>query len=544
MPGSADQILGKTGLIAMEIILYDTTLRDGAQTEGISFSTEDKLRIARRLDEYGIGYIEGGFPGSNPKDREFFERAADMDWQQARICAFGATRYKDRGVEEDPTVTALLSCPTPAVTIVAKCSRYQVEDVLETTTDENLAMINETVAYLKEAGREVLVDAEHFYDGFRHDMGYTRACLEAAAEAGARWLVLCDTNGGSLPEQVAEATRTASRWINVPIGVHMHNDADLAAANTIAGVANGASQIQGTINGFGERCGNANLTTLIPTLQLKLGRDCVSSDQLQKTTDVLRFVGELANVVPDPYMPYVGQSAFAHKAGYHGSGVRKDADAYQHIDPSIVGNESRIVISELAGRSSIAERAQQLGLVTNQDLITAALAEVKSLEERGFQFEGAEASFHLLLHRLQDDYEAPFEFVDFLVLAETREGRDMLSEAMVKIRVGDEIFQTASDGNGPVSALDRAARKALERFFPSLEQAHLIDYKVRILDSTSATNASVRVLIQSSDGASEWGTVGSSTDIIEASWLALKDSYEYALLITQSSASDLRAIEL
>jgi len=516
----------------MQIVLYDTTLRDGAQTEGVSFSTEDKLRIAQRIDDYGIHYIEGGFPGSNPKDREFFDRAAEMTWRHARITAFGATRYKHREVEDDPTVAALLSCPTPTVTIVAKFSRYQVETVLETTTDENLAMIRDTVRHLKQAGREVLVDAEHFYDGYQYDDEYTKACTEAASEAGADWIVLCDTNGGSLPLEIAEATQAAGVWTDVQLGVHMHNDADLAAANTIAGIGVGAVQVQGTINGFGERCGNANLTTLIPTLQLKLGHACVSPEQLRQTTEISRYISELANTPPDAFMPYVGHSAFAHKAGYHGSGVRKDADAYQHIDPADVGNEPRVLISELAGRSNITARAEQLGVVLDETSINAAVETVKSMEERGFQFEGAEASFYLLLQRLQPDYRAPFEFVDFLVLAETRQGRDMLSEAMVKIKVGDEVFQTASDGNGPVSALDHAARKALERFFPSLEQTHLVDYKVRILDSTSATDASVRVLIQSSDGTKEWGTVGSSTDIIEASWLALKDSYEYALVVT------------
>ena len=514
----------------MQLSLYDTTLRDGAQTEGISFSTEDKLRITQRLDAYGVHYIEGGFPGSNPKDREFFRRAAEMSWRQARISAFGATRYKDRDVADDPTVAALLACDTPAVTIVAKFSSFQVEAVLETTPEENLAMIRDTVSHLKAAGKEVLVDAEHFYDGFRQDPAYSRACLEAATEAGSDWLILCDTNGGALPDQVDGATRAAREWTEVPIGIHMHNDADLAAANTLAGVAAGALQIQGTINGFGERCGNANLTTLIPTLQLKLGHACVTPEQLRQTTELARYVGELANTPPSAFMPYVGHSAFAHKAGYHGSGMRKHAQAYQHVDPSIVGNERRILISELAGRSNIAERARGLGLSTDDAGVSEALAAVKDLEERGYQFEGAEASFELLLRRLRSDYRSPFEFVDFLVLAETRGGREMLSEAMVKIRVGEEIFHTAAEGNGPVSALDHAARKALERFFPALREMHLVDYKVRILDSASATDASVRVLIQSTDGSREWGTVGSSANIIEASWLALKDSYEYALL--------------
>ncbi len=521
----------------MQLALYDTTLRDGAQTEGISFSTEDKLRIAQRLDEYGVHYIEGGFPSSNPKDREFFERAAGMMWRAAKITAFGATRYKGRAVESDPTVQALVASETTAVTIVAKFSRFQAESILQTSPEENLAMIRDTVRHLKAAGREVLVDAEHFFDGFAADHAYVKRCVAAAAEAGADWLILCDTNGGMLPEQVRTATEAARTWTDLPVGIHTHDDIDLAEANTLAAVAAGATQVQGTVNGFGERCGNANLISLIPTLQLKLGHDCVTPEQLRQTTELSRYVGELANMPNDPFMPYVGQSAFAHKAGYHGSGVRKHADAYQHIDPAIIGNQPRILISELAGRSNVAAKAAQLGLAAGDAAVARALAEIKRQEERGFQFEGAEASFELLLRRLDEGYEEPFEFVDFLVLSETRERRDMLSEAMVKIRVGDQHFHTAAEGNGPVSALDQAARKALEQFFPNLARMHLVDYKVRILDSGSATGAVVRVLIQSSDGHSDWGTVGSSTNIIEASWIALRDSYEYALLLADRGLS-------
>ncbi len=515
----------------MRLVLYDTTLRDGAQTEGISFSVEEKLRLAQRLDEFGIHYIEGGFPGSNPKDRDFFERAARMTWAQAKITAFGATRYKDRPVQDDRTVRALVECDTPAVTIVAKFSRFQAETVLETTPRENLAMIADTVEHLKQAGREVLVDAEHLFDGFAQDPAYVEECVRVAVGAGADWIVLCDTNGGSLSEHVLAVTRAVREWTDTPLGVHAHNDLELAAANTVAGVRGGATQIQGTINGLGERCGNANLVTLVPTLQLKLGYQCVTPEQLRAATELSRYVSEIANLVPNPYMPYVGHSAFAHKAGYHGSGMRKHQDAYQHMDPALVGNEPRILISELAGRSNISARAAQLGLLEPGADTGLVLDEIKQLEERGFQFEGAEASFELLVRRLQEDYEPPFELVDFLVLAETRGGADITSEAMVKIRVGDEVFHTAAEGSGPVSALDRAARKALERFFPALQQMHLVDYKVRILDPGSATDATVRVLIESADGANEWGTVGSSANIIEASWLALKDSYEYALLL-------------
>ena len=523
----------------MRLSLYDSTLRDGAQTEGVAFSCEDKLRVARRLDEYGIHYIEGGFPGSNPKDREFFERAAKLTWRNAKIAAFGSTRRKGHAADADPNVRAVLDCRTSAVTIVAKFSRFQAEQVLETTTDENLAMIADTARHLKAHGREVILDAEHFFDGLVQDRAYVEQCVRAATEAGADWIVLCDTNGGSLPEQVLEATRAVRSWTDVPLGIHAHDDIDLAEANTLAGVAGGATQVQGTINGLGERCGNANLATLIPTLQLKLGCQCVAPEQLRQTAELSRYVSEIANLAPDPYMPYVGHSAFAHKAGYHGSGMQRHPAAYQHMDPALVGNEPRILISELAGRGSVAAKAAQLGLATDGADAARALERVKQLEGRGFQFEGAEASFELLLRRMQDGYQAPFEFVDFLVLAETRGGRDILSEAMVKIRVGEEIFHTAADGNGPVSALDRAARKALERFFPELQRMRLVDYKVRILDSPSGTDAGVRVLIQSTDGVREWGTVGSSTNIIEASWLALKDSYEYGLRVANAGhASD------
>ncbi|MBM4437720.1 MAG: citramalate synthase [Actinobacteria bacterium] len=519
------------------LILYDTTLRDGAQREGVSYSADDKLRIAQRLDAYGMHYIEGGFPGSNAKDREFFSRAAGIAWRHAKLTAFGATRYKDRPVESDGGVRALVDCATPAVTIVAKFSRFQVETILETRLDENLAMIRDTVRHLKAAGREVLVDAEHFFDGFRDDRAYSAQCVRAASEAGADWLVLCDTNGGSLPDFVREATQAVRGWTRLRLGIHTHNDMDLGVANTLAGVQGGATQIQGTINGYGERCGNANLSALIPTLQLKLGYACVSAAQLRQTTQLSRYVSEIANVAPDPHMAYVGHSAFAHKAGYHGSGMRKDAAAYQHTDPQHVGNEPRILVSELAGRSNIAAKVAELGLAASDAQAARVLDSVKQLEERGFQFEGAEASFELLVRRQADGYRPPFEFVDFLVLAETRQGREMLSEAMVKIRVGDETFHTAAEGNGPVSALDHAARKALERFFPALARMRLTDYKVRILETGAATDAGVRVLIESTDGTREWGTVGSSTNIIEASWLALKDSYEFALLVSQPAGT-------
>jgi 2-isopropylmalate synthase len=523
--------------------LYDTTLRDGVQREGLAFSLEDKLKVARRLDALGVQYVEGGYPGSNPRDQEFFARARAMTWQRATVVAFGATRYKGNRAAADPNLKALLDAGTAAVTIVCKSSRFQVREVLAVTPEENLAMIGESVAFLHGHGRRVFHDAEHFFDAWKEDRDYALATLRAARAAGAEGLVLCDTNGGTLPWEVAEIVRAT-------VGIHTHNDAELAVANTLAAVQAGATHVQGTINGYGERCGNANLCAVIPNLKLKLGLDCVSDDQLASLTETAHYVSELANLKPDDHMAYVGASAFAHKAGYHADAMRKNPLSYQHVRPDLVGNEARILISELSGRGAVASKAESLGLrLGTTDEVRAVVERVKQLESRGYQFEGAEASFELMVRRLDRAYVPPFELIDFMVMVETRGGRDMLAEAMVKIGIGDRaqgatgapggdkadgqvakrILHTAGEGNGPVNALDAALRKALVEFYPEVQEIRLTDYKVRVIDEASGTEATVRVLIDSSDGESSWTTVGSSANIIEASWLALADSLEYGL---------------
>ena len=516
------------------VFLYDTTLRDGSQGEGISFSASDKMQIARRLDEFGIHYIEGGFPGANPKDIEFFQSASKHRWMNAKLVAFGATRRKNTAVEDDAALAAILESGVSAAAIVAKFSRWQAEQVLETTAEENLAMIRDTVSYLKQRGLEVIVDAEHYFDGHKSDSHYARSCLDAAAGAGADWIVLCDTNGGSLVEDVRKMTEIAVDLSPVPIGIHTHNDMDLATAGSLAGVIGGATQIQGTINGLGERCGNANLCAVVANLQLKMGIECVSTENLARLTELSHFVSETANLAPNSQMAYVGHSAFAHKAGYHASATAKVEHAYQHVDPALVGNRQRILISELSGAGNVMARTEQFGIKQSKTAAAKTAETLKLLESQGFQFEGAEASFELLVRRQEPDYQPPFELLDFLTLVETRGGDAAVSEAMVKIRVGDDVFHTAAEGNGPVSALDAGTRKALLNAYPALDSVRLVDYKVRIVDSDSGTDASTRVLIDSTNGQEFWSTVGSSTNVVEASWLALSDSFEYAIMLEEN----------
>jgi len=539
----------------LSLKLYDTTLRDGSQKEGVSFSVVDKLRIARKLDELGIHYIEGGWPGSNPKDAEFFEQARDLKLANAQIAVFGSTRRPKTRAETDGNLVALAESGAKIATIVGKSSDLQVTQVLETSLEENLSMIAESIQYLAERGMTAIFDAEHFFDGFRSDSQYALRCLEVAAEAGAACLVLCDTNGGALPDEVARAVEAAVKAVaavravaavesgSAEVGIHTHNDSGLAVANTLAAVKAGATHIQGTINGYGERCGNANLCTIIPILKLKMGVDCISDARLAHLTEVSRFVSEAANLVPDASLPYVGLSAFSHKGGLHVSGVSKWADAYQHIDPTRVGNQLRVVVSELSGRGNIIYKAKERGLDLPLKGAEAQklLEQVKLLESRGFQYDNAEASFELLVRRARPDYQPPFELVDFMVVVEKRRRsptgsgpEEMLSEAMVKVRVGPEIMHTVAEGNGPVNALDQALRKALLQFYPSLAPVTLVDYKVRILEESTGTESQVRVLIESSDGKDTWRTVGSSTNIIEASWLALADSLEYWLVKHES----------
>jgi 2-isopropylmalate synthase len=519
--------------------LYDTTLRDGAQSEGISFSLEDKLHIAQKLDELGIHYIEGGWPGSNPKDAEFYQRVKELSLKNARIAAFCSTRRHNIRAEEDSNLLVVVASGARIATIVAKSSDLQVTRVLRTTLEENLNMISDSIRFLRSQGIDVFFDAEHYFDGYKSDPEYALKTLEVAAGSGARCLVLCDTNGGTLPDEITEAVKAAARATLVPLGIHTHNDSGLALAGTLAAVKAGAVHVQGTINGYGERTGNADLCSIIPTLKLKMGIDCITDEQLAGLTDVAHYVSEVANLPPTPFAPYVGTSAFSHKAGYHVAGLAKWPEAYQHINPELVGNKQSMVVSELSGKRNIVFKARELGIdLSDKEKDTEKLREqVKQLESRGFQYENAEASFELLLHRARPDYRPPFELVDFMVVVEskrrssTRKNQEeMLSEAMVKVKVGDEIMHTVAEGDGPVNALDLALRKSLLQFFPSLKQVKLIDYKVRILEESVGTESQVRVLIESSDSENEWRTVGASTNIIEASWLALADGLEYWLL--------------
>jgi 2-isopropylmalate synthase len=513
----------------MILRLYDTTLRDGTQREGLSLSVEDKLKIARVLDRLGVSYIEGGWPGSNPKDADFFRRIRQVPLANARIAAFGSTRRAGVSCEDDLNLRALVDAETPVVTLVGKSSTLHVDRILETTRAENLRMIGDSVAFLKQLGREVIYDAEHFFDGYRLDAGYALASLAAAVEAGADCVVLCDTNGGELPDVVAERVREARGRFGVPVGIHPHNDAGLAVANGLAAVRAGCVQVQGTVNGYGERCGNLDLVPLVATLQLKLGYEVLPAESLRRLTEVSQFVAAVANQHPDPHAPYVGRSAFAHKGGIHVAAIAKLAESYQHVDPAAVGNEMRVVVSEVAGRRNVRLRAEALGLAVGADE-AAVLQRIKQLEHLGFQFEAAEGSFEMLIRRASPDYRAPFELEDFTVIVEKRGGDGSRAQATVRIRVGDEMMHTAAEGEGPVNALDRAVRKALLPHYPALSDVHLVDYKVRIVDEHLGTGARPRVIIESARGAERWSTVGCSENIIEASWMALCDGLELALL--------------
>jgi 2-isopropylmalate synthase len=523
--------------MADPIELYDTTLRDGTQMEGISLSVEDKLKIARKLDELGVHYIEGGWPGSNPKDAEFFVRARSLALRNAQLAAFGSTRHAGSSAESDPNLRALVDAGTPVVTIVGKAHDQHVSRILETTAEENLAMIADSVNYLRSKGLRVFFDAEHFFDGFASDRGYALQCLKTAAGAGADCVVLCDTNGGAITSWVAEVVGAVVGEVDCAVGIHTHNSAGVAVASTLAAVEVGATQVQAAANGYGDMCGNANMFSIIANLKLKLGLDVVSDEQLARLTEASRYVSEIANLPPNPRQPYVGSAAFAHKAGLHVAAVVKEEWSYQHVDPAVVGNDTRILVSELAGRRNILAKMREQGIdiPLEGDEAQSLLDQVKLMESRGYQYEGAEASFELLVRRGRPGYEVPFELEDFMVVERRHHkpgeaGREMLSEAMVKIAVDDQVYHTAAEGNGPVHALDVAVRKALVQHFPSISVIKLVDYKVRIIDSTGGTGANVRVLIESTDGEDTWTTVGSSTDIIEASWLALSDSLEYWLL--------------
>src|SRR5712691_10669083 len=520
--------------MSREIKVYDTTLRDGTQGEGVSFSMEDKVRIAQRLDALGIHYIEGGWPGSNPKDLRFFKRVQDAVFKSAKITAFGSTRRPGAKPEEDSNIRALVEAGPPVVTIFGKSWDLHVTHALGTTLDENLAMIGDSIVYLHKHFEEVIYDAEHFFDGFKKNRDYALATLKTAEAAGAHCLVLCDTNGGSLPHQVAEILGEVRKVVKpaTPLGIHAHNDTECAVANSLAAVSEGVNHVQGTINGYGERCGNANLVSIIPNLILKMGLECIPEGNLRELRDVSRFVSELANRKPWQAQPYVGDSAFAHKGGIHVSAVLKHPETYEHIDPEVVGNRRRVLVSELAGQSNILWKAKEYGIDLGKNTPEARriLEMLKRLEYEGFQFEGAESSFELLMERALGNHRPYFDLDGYRVIVEERNGEEEpVAEATVRLKVKGISEHTAASGNGPVNALDHALRKALEDFYPNLKEMSLLDYKVRILDESKGTAAKTRVLITSGDGDETWGTVGVADNIIEASWEALVDSIEYKL---------------
>ncbi|MFZ5649906.1 MAG: citramalate synthase [Bacillota bacterium] len=517
--------------------IYDTTLRDGAQGEGISFSVEDKIKIALKLDKMGIHYIEGGWPGSNPKDMEFFHKISQQPLKNSRIAAFGSTRRPNIRAEEDPNLRSIMDSGAGVATLVGKTWDYHVTHALSTTPDENIAMIRESVAYLKGKGLTVVYDAEHFFDGLKANPEYALATLEAAAGAGASTLVLCDTNGGTLPTDIREAVLAVGERSDVRLGIHCHNDIDMAVASSIMAVMAGVSHVQGTVNGYGERCGNANLCSIIPSLVLKCGMETIPRENLKKLTELSRYVSEVANMHPVSSQPYVGSSAFAHKGGIHVSAIVKSSRTYEHIDPEMVGNRRRVLVSELSGLSNLLYKYKELNLdlelqkEENREL----LERIKEMENEGYQFEGAEGSFELLLRKLKAGYREPFRLESLRIIIEMSGDKPCESQAVIKMSVGDRVVHTAAEGSGPVNALDNALRKALDEFYPCIRTMQLSDYKVRVLEEKDGTGAQVRVLIETGDGKRSWGTVGVSANIIEASWKALVDSIAFGLLKNQES---------
>lgn len=517
-----------------KIFIYDTTLRDGAQAAGISFSSADKILILQRLDEMGISYIEGGWPGASPKEVNFFKDAKKINLKTAKLAAFGSTRKSSLTVGHDPQIKALLDAETPVVTIFGKSWTLHVHKILNTTLDDNLRMIHESVRFLKSHGREVTYDAEHFFDGYQDNPDYALKTLKAARDGGADFIALCDTNGGTITSRLQAVVEKVKKAIKAPIGIHVHNDAGLAVANSIAAVESGAVQVQGTINGYGERCGNANLCTVIPNLQMKLGYKCIPDGNMKYWVEVARFVDEIANIRHDDRAPYVGVNAFAHKGGTHVHAVQKVTRSFEHIQPELVGNRRRILVSEMSGKSNVLVKAIELGIdLTKEDQdpqIKKIVSELKKMEHEGYEFEGAEASFKLLMRKVMEKHQNFFELEGFRVIIEKRGSGRAVSEATIKVRVNGVSAHTAAEGDGPVNALDNALRKALASFYPQLSHVHLEDFKVRVLDAKAGTEAKVRVLIETRDEQDYWGTVGVSENIIEASWEALVDSLEYKLL--------------
>ncbi len=514
-----------------QIQIYDTTLRDGTQSEGFTLSSNDKVRIAQKLDDLGVAFIEGGWPGSNPKDVDFFERARDMQWKHALITAFGSTCRVKGGPEDDANIKALLDSQTPVCTIFGKTWTLHVTDVLLTSLDDNLRIIEQSVAYLKANGKRVIYDAEHFFDGYKADSVYALATLKAAIRGGAEMVVLCDTNGGTLPWELQRILLGVKPALVHPFGIHTHNDSECAVVNSLIAVREGAIQVQGTINGVGERCGNANLISIMSDLELKMGYKCLPEAKLAHLYELSHFVTEVANITPDEHLPFIGKSAFAHKGGVHVAAMRRSEKSYQHVDPACVGNKMRVIVSDLSGRGNLLSKAEEHGVEVEGKEVLTVLNDVKELESRGFSFEAAEASVAMMLKRQEYGYKPPFELIDFFVNVEHRAGRGIFAEATVKVRVNGEILHTAAEGNGPVNALDIALRKALLSYYPQLANFHLSDYKVRILDSDHGTEAITRVLIDTRNSTSRWSTVGASTNIIEASWRALADSMEYGLMV-------------
>lgn len=519
--------------LSRTVQLYDTTLRDGTQAEGVSFSVEDKLKICERLDQFGFDYIEGGYPASNPKDAEFFRRAHELNLKRARITAFGMTRRANVSVEDDDTMRALVESGVSVVTIVGKSWDFHVTNALRTTPEENLKMIEESVAYMRFKGLEVIYDAEHFFDGYFANPEFALETIRAAVRGGAETVVLCDTNGGRLPHEIRQAVLRVIEEVNCPVGIHTHNDSGLGVANALAAVEAGAVQVQGTINGYGERCGNCDLIQTLANLQIKMGYTCVPEESLKKLTELSRFVSELANMPPDGRQPFVGKSVFAHKGGMHVSALLRHPETYEHIPPETVGNRRRVLVSELAGASNIIYKAKEYNVDLGKDspALKRVITAIKELEHQGYHFEGAEGSFELILKKELGLYSPFFELIGLRVTIDKRDPRDEpVAEATIKVRVGDRILHTAADGNGPVNALDTALRKALQTVYPEVERIRLADYKVRVLNERSGTAAKVRVLITSSEHGNTWGTIGVSTNLIEASWRALVDSIEYGLM--------------
>ena len=525
---------GKIALGKLDPVkIYDTTLRDGSQAEDVTFSLEDKVRIAQKLDEFGIHYIEGGWPGSNPKDLQFFREVKKVPLSHARMVAFGSTCRAGTPPEKDSNIQALIEADTQVVTIFGKSWDIHPLEALKITLEQNLEIIYQSVRYLKKQVSEVIYDAEHFFDGYKNNPSYALKTLQSAQEAKADWIVLCDTNGGALPGEVQSIIDEVKQKISTPLGIHVHNDSEMAVANTIVAVKQGIRMVQGTINGYGERCGNANLCSIIPNLKLKMGIDCITEAQLKKITEVSRFVSELANLPHYKYLPYVGESAFAHKGGVHVSAIRKSDVTYEHVPPEKVGNRQRVLISDLSGESNILYKAAEfkIDIESKDPKVREILDNLKQLENQGFQFEGAEGSFEILIKKALGQHKKFFELMGFRVIVEKNEEEgSTISEATIMVRVGDSVEHTAAVGNGPVNALDNAIRKALEKFYPELKEVTLLDYKVRILSSKDGTGAQTRVLIESGDGKSKWGTVGVSENIIQASWQALVDSIDYKLL--------------